>query len=106
MTDPLNQWWVHDVLVKRKTGEGAYGPSYAAGVTYTGFVVDKIQTVRGADGNETVSSTTLALPWSVADIPPGSLVTLPSGREAEVITFARADAGGVPVPRHLELTLT
>lgn len=106
MADPLASWWVHPVKVERLTGTGAYGDRFAPPVSYMGLVDDKIQTVRGADGNETTSSTTLGLPWSIADIPPGSKVTLPSGRKASVITFARADAGPLPVPKHLELTLT
>jgi hypothetical protein len=106
VTDPLAMWWVHQVTVRRLTGTGAYGDQFAAPVMYEGLVDDKIQTVRGPDGNETTSTSTLALPWSVADVPPGSKVTLPSGREARVITFARGDAGGLPVPKHLELTLT
>lgn len=104
--DPLSAWWVHPVVVERLTGTGAYGDKFAAGVTYLGFAEDKIQQVRDTQGNEVTSTGTVAFPASVADIPPGSRVTLPSGRKATVITFARATAGPLPTPNHLELTLT
>jgi hypothetical protein len=108
--DPLSAWWVHEVKVERLTGTGAYGDKFAAGVTYLGFVEDKVQQVRDTNGNEVTSTGTVAFPTSVADIPPGSRLTLRAGtasqRVARVITFARAEAGPLPTPNHLELTLT
>lgn len=95
----------HRIKVQRHEGEGAYGPVYAEPVTLKGLVEDEVRLVRDRTGAEVVSSTSVILPPSTADIPAESLVTVPSGRTTRVIIAARADGAGLPTPDHLELFL-
>lgn len=97
------------VVVEAYQGSGAYGDVYATSVDVTPCVVEdtrrlvRVQT-QDAAGAEAVSSTTVyAPPDTVA--PPGSLVTLPSGRVARVLAVAHLAAHGLPLPEHLELSL-
>lgn len=108
MTDPLTDWWQHDVTVERLTGAGAFGKTYADAATLTGFVDDTRKLVRDTGGQEVISSARVFLPAAIGDVPPGSRVTLPAlfgGRTSLVITAARHDAGGQPTPNHLEVAL-
>jgi len=97
------------VTVEAYQGSGAYGDVYAAPATVTPCVVEatrrlvRVQT-QDAAGAEAVSSTTVyAPPDTVA--PPGSLVTLPSGRVARVLAVAVLDDHGIGLPSHLEISL-
>lgn len=108
MTDDLSAWWVHTVSVARYTGSGAYGDVFATATTATGFVDDSRQLVRDVSGQEVVSSARVFLPAATVDIPLDSQVSLPAqfgGRTSRVIAVARHDAGGLPTPDHLEVSL-
>ena len=99
----------HTVTIQAYEGTGSIGPVYAAGVTVTPCIVeDTRRTVRvqtqDAAGREAVSSTTVYVPPATT-APPGSLVTLPSGRTAEVLAASTLDAAGWDLPEHLELAL-
>ena len=97
------------VTVEAYEGSGAYGPVYAAPVDVGPCVVeDSIRLVRvqtqDAAGAEQVSSTTVYCPLATV-APPGSRVTLPSGRVARVLAASRIEAHGHPLPEHLELAV-
>ncbi|MFC9874876.1 hypothetical protein [Nocardia salmonicida] len=100
MSDPLGVFWVHDCMVRRLVGDGAYGPEYAAPTTDRGNVAAKVQMVRDTSGDEVVSSTSVAFPLSVADVPPGSEVQLPAAfgsRTSKVVAVSKS-ALGEPFP--------
>lgn len=102
-------WYRIPVQVKRLTGVGAKGKIYAATVEELCWVDDQRRLVRDLDGSETVSETTVFFPLSVADVPLGSLVTLPAefgGRQAAVLAVSRQDSyGDRSLAEHVELAL-
>jgi hypothetical protein len=109
----LDEFYVHTISVQTLIGSGAYGDVFADPVTLspdtdTGvFVDDKRRLVRSASGEETVSETTLfGRPALAAVIVAESLVTLPSGRVATVITTSALDSGAMDLPDHFEANLT
>lgn len=96
---------VHRVTVEPYEGEGATGPVYGAPVTVRALVEAKRQYLRSADGNRTVSSTTVyMLPGTTC--PARSRLTLPDGRTAIAMDVADHRAPGLPTPDHLEVTCT
>lgn len=110
-TDPLADWWRHQITIERLTGTGAFGDEYdePEDPIPLGFIDDRRRMVRDADGNEVVSETTVMLPIGTAEVPLGSRVTLPAAfgaRESTVLAVSRHDGGGQPTPDHLELALT
>lgn len=108
MTDPLAEWWRHEVSVQRWLGTSAYGDVYDPATLHMGAVDEKRRLVRDKTGAEVVSETTVRFPATTAAVPPGSLVTLPAaygGRTSVVIAASRHDGGGQPTPDHLELAL-
>lgn len=102
-------WYRIPVQVKRLTGVGAKGKITAAAVTELAWVDDTRQMVRDIDGNEVLSETTVYLPLTVADVPLGSLVTLPAsfgGRQSTVLAVSRRDSYGAgSLAEHVELAL-
>lgn len=103
----------HSATVETLEGtDGRQEQHYAAGAAFRCFVEAQTRRVRSQQtGQETVSSTTLyvnrdAIAGGAAAFAPGSLVTLPSGRRAEVIACLDRDGAGLPVPSHLEVQLT
>lgn len=103
--DDLADFWVHTVTVVPFTGEGPYGAVHGPGVTVVGWCEDTVRVVRRPDGVEATSSTTLRAPAGTS-IPARSLVTLPSGRVAEVLTVAVHDSAALGLPDHVEVALT
>ncbi|TDD25063.1 hypothetical protein E1287_37615 [Actinomadura sp. KC06] len=99
----------HSVSVEAYEGEGPFGTVYAAAVDVRCFRDDKRRLVRGKDGSEVTSETTLYMRLDET-CPVGSRVTLDGGtgneRVSTVITASRRDGGGLPTPDHLEVTLT
>lgn len=68
---------VDTVSVEACSGEGAYGPVYAAAVTVLGKVSTTRQLVRNAAGEEVVSEATVYVhPDDAAPFVPGSRVTI------------------------------
>ncbi|MBA9003735.1 hypothetical protein [Thermomonospora cellulosilytica] len=98
----------HEVVVEPLIGEGPFGSTYGPRTAVRCFRDDKRRLVRGTDGSEVVSETTLYMRLSET-CPVGSRVTLDQGTAGErvttVITAARRDGGGLPTPDHLEVTL-
>lgn len=108
MRDLLAAWWQHPVVIERRTTEGPYGPGYATPTTTAGYVSERVRMVRDETGEEVVSSATIALPAGTEWIPPGSRVTLPEsfgGRTATVLSCQTGDAGAMPTPNHMTITL-
>lgn len=113
MADDLDDFYVHTITVQTRTGSGSYGDVFAAPVTLspatdTGvFADDKRKLVRSSTGAEVISETTIYGRTTAAEVLlEGSLVTLPSGRVATVITTALLDSGGMDLPDHTAATLT
>ena len=105
VTDPLAAWWVHTVTVQRHVGVGPEGDLYEPSDTVIGYVDDETRLVAGANGEQLTASSTLIAPLDTPPIPPRSLVTLPSGRPARVLTWAAHTAPGLDLPEHVEVTL-
>lgn len=97
------------ITVQAYEGSGAYGDVYATATTAGGCVIEdttrlvRVQT-QDAAGAEAVSSTTVYAPPATS-APPGSKITLPSGRVARVLAAAYRDAHGHLLPEHWELAL-
>lgn len=99
----------HEIVVKIKTGDGAYGPIHADPERLDSVrVEDKIRMVRTRDGREVVSTATVWLRPEHGHVSVGSLVTVWPGtereREAEVLAVAHLHTP--PAPTHDELNLT
>jgi hypothetical protein len=94
-----------DVSVEPYAGAGAYGPTYDPPATVRALVEHKRKLVRGKDGQEVVSETTIRMQLDVA-CPVDSRVTLSDGTKSTVLTAKPIDGGTLPVPSHLEVTLT
>ncbi|MEV4320988.1 hypothetical protein AB0J37_02015 [Microbispora rosea] len=95
----------HTVVIRPALGEGPFGPTFGDPVTVRCFVDEKRRLVRGPTGSEVVSEATVyAQPGTVC--PVGSMVTLPSGREASALAIGDLDGGSLPTPDHLEIALT
>ncbi|MEV7011546.1 hypothetical protein [Streptosporangium sp. NPDC051022] len=93
----------HQVLVEPFTGEGPYGPELGEQTLIRCFIDHKRRLVRNAEGAEVVSETTVIMPLDTV-CPAGSRVII-GDRASTVITSARRDGGGLPVPDHLEVVL-
>lgn len=109
MSDPLAQFWRHPVTVTRRTGTDAYGrPSYSPPTTERAWIDDTRRVVRGPDGDEVISETTVYLPIDTDPVPLHSTITLPpvfESRTTTVLAVSRHDGAGLPTPDHLELAL-
>lgn len=106
MADDLDDFWVHNVAVRPFLGEGAYGPVHGSAAPLLCWVDDKVRLVRNTAGVEVTSSSTLMAPVGTTVLAPRALVTLPSGREAEVITVTVHDSGSLDLLDHVEAALT
>lgn len=108
MMSELDSWWVHTVQVATYLGAGSAGDQYAAPVAKAAWVEDVQKLVRDTkSGEETVSSSTVCGPLSDSAVYlPGSLVTLPSGRTARVLSLGYLDSGGLGGLDHIEVSLT
>lgn len=77
----------HTVSVRRYIGQGSNGPRYAAPTELPCTVNEQTTITVSAAGNVTGTVTTIAYREEYAGlINGGALVTLPSGRESEVIS--------------------
>jgi hypothetical protein len=94
-----------DVTIEALTGQGAAAAVFAAGAVVRVIVDDTRRMVRDATGQQVVSETTLMAPLGTT-CPVGSRVTLPSGRIATALAVLTIDGGTLPVPSHLEISLT
>lgn len=106
--DLLADFWVHTVSVERYLGSGSKGDVFDTAVDAAAFIDDRWKLVRDVTGQEVVSSATVFLPATTAEVPLDSQVTLPTefgGRTSRVIVVSRHDGGTLPTPDHLELSL-
>lgn len=95
----------HTVTCRDKTGEGAYGPVHAAARTIRRCQVDETsRMVRSSTGAEVLSTATVVIRPEHGPVPVGSLVKLPSGREAEVIAAAHYQHPAAPEFYTIHLT--
>ncbi|MFF2621298.1 hypothetical protein [Oerskovia jenensis] len=102
----LAEFFVHEVVLAPIVGSGGYGDVHGPPVPVRCLVDGRTQLVRDRAGAEVVSSTSVFAGPEAPDGPPGSLVTLPSGRIATVITQARRTSGPLGLPDHVEWALT
>lgn len=94
-----------DVQIEPYQGAGPWGPAYGPPVTVRALVDQRRRLVRSDTGAEVLAETTLRVQLGAA-APPLSRVTLPDGRQAQVITTTAHDGRKLPVPSHLEIALT
>jgi len=105
--DDLADFYVHTISVQTLTGTGGMGDTYADPVDRACFVDDKRRLVRSSSGEEVTSETTIFGPPALSEVVVAeSLVTLPSGRVATVITTSNLDSGAMDLPDHFEANLT
>jgi len=98
-------WLQHQVTVEPYEGNSGKGPVFAAPVVVRCWLEETNRMVRAADGNEVTSSAQFYCRLDALDARPESRVTLPSGRVTTILTLAKRDAGRLPLPEHLEVSL-
>lgn len=108
MTAAIAIWFRIPVVVRRLTGEGAYGPSHDAGTEHFARVSMRSREIRTADGETVVAAGRISLPIDVDPIPPGSLVQLPprygdEGRWRRVLAWGRHEGGSALTPDYVHL---
>lgn len=104
----LAEFWVHTVTVETYTGTtGSGAPGYAAPQTVNVFTEGKRRFVRGVDGQQVVSETTVyGDPSLAAQFKPGSRVTLPDrATPTTVLTLDVNDSQGLDLPDHVAVFL-
>ena len=97
------------IIGEAYSGSGAYGDVFAAAASITPCVVENTRRrvrsqTQDAAGAEVISETTVFCPPGTV-LPPGSRVTLPSGRVTRVIVASELTAAGWDLPEHVELNL-
>ncbi|MFE7746868.1 hypothetical protein [Nocardia sp. NPDC057455] len=105
-SDPLAPFFTTPVVVERRTGNGAAGPTFAPPVTLLGWVVNERRLVLGGDGEEIESAARVSLPATTPAIPVGSRVRLPDDRVATVLTEQRREGGPAFLPHYYSVDLT
>ena len=97
---------VHTIIVETRTGAGAYGDVFRPPVEIPAWVESTHQLVRGTNGREVVSTATVRTLLEHEQLfTPGSLVTVPNGRQAPVIAVSRHSDGGLGAWQHLEVNV-
>ncbi|MFD9863472.1 hypothetical protein [Streptomyces alboflavus] len=93
----------HRVSVEPYLGDSAYGKQYGPPVAdVPALVAETVGQVRTPDGREVTSTAqVIADPGLVC--PPGSRLTLPSGRTTTALSVAHHTAPGLPVPACTEV---
>lgn len=109
MSDPLGDWWVHTVSVRRwlRNGQGG-APALDNAADVTGFYSDKERLVPGPDGEQIAASGAFAFPSDIAYIPVRSELTLPAkfgSRTVTVVASSVGDGGGQPTPDHQQVAV-
>ncbi|MBE9924431.1 hypothetical protein G8C93_00805 [Cellulosimicrobium cellulans] len=101
--DELDDFLVHTVTVVPLIGSGGMGDVHGPPVTGVPCFVDaSTRMVRDRTGTQVVSSATVLARTTAPDAPPGSLLTLPSGRTSVVLAQARRESGPLDLPDHVE----
>lgn len=87
---------LHTVMVRKRLPDGPLGPTYDTPAEFVCTINENTSVTVNADGNVTGTVTTMAYDVDQADkVGTGALVTLPSGREAEVISVQMSSGPGV-----------
>ncbi|GII98385.1 hypothetical protein CLV28_0708 [Sediminihabitans luteus] len=105
ITDPFAAFYDQEITVRPYLGSGAYGDTYGAPVTVIVLLDESATLVRDRTGAEVVASATASTGPDAPDAPPGSEVTLPSGRVTTVITQSRHGAHPLSLPTGTDWTL-
>jgi hypothetical protein len=107
MGDPLAEFYTIPITVRRFTGRGSFGPTYAAATTEHGRVRYGAKLIRNSDGEQVVSQARITLPLATARIPVDSLVIVDatSALERRVIAEERHDTGMADMPNHYTIDL-
>jgi len=101
--DELDDFLVHTVTVVPLVGSVGMGDVHGPPVTGVPCFVDETtRMVRDRTGAQVVSSATVYARTTAPDAPPGSLITLPSGRTVGVLAQARRASGPLDLPDHVE----
>ncbi|WP_454728988.1 hypothetical protein [Cellulosimicrobium protaetiae] len=101
--DELDDFLVHTVTVVPLIGSGGMGDAHGPPVAGVPCLVDETtRLVRDRTGAQVVSSATVYASTTAPDVPPGSLITLPSGRTSVVLAEARRTSGPLDLPDHFE----
>ncbi|MCM6761397.1 hypothetical protein NB037_03110 [Rathayibacter sp. ZW T2_19] len=100
MTIPLPDYFLpHTATVRGYASGGGMGGGYLPARDVSCFVEDRTETVRGADGSETISNTQVHLNFDEV-VPIDSLVTVWPGitgqREAPVVAIGRGQHPTLP----------
>lgn len=103
--DPLVKLWVHLVTVAPRTGDGPTGRTYGTPYELPCWLDDRVRLVLASTGEQIISPSTVYGPSTCPDIPPGSRISRPSGREMTVIAAQRHDSGQLGLPDHVEISL-
>jgi hypothetical protein len=93
----------HEMIVEPYQGTGAHGPVYGPPVAVRCFVEDKRRLLRGPNGTELISETTVYCP--LGTVAPAESRVQVNGRTTTVLNASRRDGGGLPTPDHLEVML-
>ncbi|WP_194522344.1 hypothetical protein [Cellulosimicrobium sp. JZ28] len=101
--DEFDDFLVHTVTVVPLIGSGGMGDVHGPPVAGVPCLVDETtRMVRDRTGAQVVSSATVYARTTAPAAPPGSLLTLPSGRTAIVLAEARRTSGPLDLPDHVE----
>jgi hypothetical protein len=101
--DILTQHTVVISVLRGHSGTGA--PLYAPDVSIHCLVEEARRRVLDQAGEAVTAEARVFAPLATV-APTGSLVLLPSGRQATVIRTNRLDGGNLPVPSHVEIYTT
>jgi hypothetical protein len=96
VSEGIEDFYVHTVTVKEKTGTGANGDVYTAAQAVTGYLDGTAKLVRAADGEQALAQSQFYC--SVADgakFSLDSVVTQPDGHTGQVIMINTLDVGGL-----------
>lgn len=92
-----------DIEIEPYLGSGSFGDTHGPPVTVRAIVDEKRRMVRGPNGDQVVSETTVYCPLDT-NAPTDSRVTV-RGTQTTVISANRHDGGRLPVPSHMEVVL-
>ena len=95
----------HTVTVETYLGDGAGGPVYAEPVEVACWVEPKRQEVTTGGVVQTTSAVLLAQLDQRTVLVTGSRVRAPDGTSTWVADATPRDAGGLPLPEHVECAL-
>ncbi|MGW0039827.1 hypothetical protein [Gordonia sp. NPDC003376] len=107
MTQSVERFFTISVHVRRFTGQGSFGATYAAAETILCRVRYGARLVRNTAGDQVVSQAHVTTFVDTPQIPVGSLVTIPSHSDQErtVIVEERHDTGLPHMPNHYTFDL-